>query len=56
MLTLQQAQEILKDRNLKALQKATGLKYFVLRRIKIGQHDAIKATDLKVLSDYLEVK
>ncbi len=56
MLTLKQAQEILKDRNLKAIEKSTGLKYFVLRRIRIGEHDGIKASDLQVLSDYLNAR
>jgi hypothetical protein len=54
MLTLKQAQEKLKDRNLKSIQETTGLKYFVLRRIRLGEHDGIKAEDLQVLSDYLE--
>ena len=53
MITLLQAQEMLKDRSLSKVSKATGLKYFVVRRIAIGQHESIKATDLQILSKYL---
>lgn len=57
MITLDEAKKkLLASRNWRSISSKTGVKYFVIRRIAHGQHDAIKAVDLHALSMYLEAQ
>jgi DNA-binding Xre family transcriptional regulator len=53
MLTLEQVQAALHDRNLTKVADATGLHYDTVRRVYRGDHKQISYETIKKLSDYL---
>jgi DNA-binding phage protein len=55
MMTLEQVQAALKDRNLQAVSQSTGLAAHTLYRISKGKNKPHMAT-LKIISDYLDPK
>lgn len=53
MLTLEQVQSMLGDRNLRYVSKVSGLTYNTVWRIKHGATKSVSYDSIKKLSDYL---
>jgi DNA-binding Xre family transcriptional regulator len=54
MLDFEQVRARLQDRNLKAVERGTGLAYTTLLKIKHGTANNVRHSTVKALSDYLE--
>lgn len=56
MLTIEKIRELLLDRNLEAVSKATGLSRQTLSSIRSGKAKEPSYNTVKIISDYLEGK
>jgi hypothetical protein len=54
MLSLEQIQNQLQDRNLVMVAEKTGLSHMTVWKVKAGKRDSFSYTTVKALSDYLE--
>ena len=54
MMTTEQIKQALKDRNLMAVSRASGVAYETVRKVASGSSDDLKFRSVQRLSDYLE--
>ena len=53
-MTIEQIREALQDRNLKEVERRTGIHYVTLSKIRSGAHDNPRYQIIKALEDYLK--
>jgi transcriptional regulator with XRE-family HTH domain len=54
IVTIEQIREALKDRNLKEVERRTGVHYVTLSRIRSGKHKNPRYETVKTLVDYFK--